>query len=78
MNGLQVVLLKQECHIHLMECNIKQNKISLSSTKPNYFSWLFLFIYDVSGCICHVYRCVQRPEKDIQPLKAGATGLWDA
>lgn len=76
MNGFQVVLLKQECHIHLMECNIEGEK------KPLYYKTkllrLFLFTYDVSGCMCHVYRCVQRPEKDIGPLRARATGLWDA
>lgn len=77
MNGLQVVLLKQECHIHLMECIIEQNK-----KKPPYYKTkllcLFLFTYDVSGCMCHVYRCVQRPEKDIGPLRARAIGLWNA
>lgn len=69
MNGLQVVLLKQECHIHLMECIIEQNKKkNLSTTKPNYFVYFYLLMMCLVACVMctGVYK---DQKKTLDPLE---------
>lgn len=68
MNGFQVVLFKQECHIHLMECNIEGEK-SLSTTKPNYFVYFYLLMMCLVACVMctGVYKDQKRTLDPLEP-----------